>query len=553
MAPRLGLGPALEALLPRRPFVPLRRKAGLGRRSESTSDASAPPADPRTKLEKALTGLKKHASAHVNLARLQLALCNLRQQPGRESIRIAVLGFPADGDGASAEPAKKLMRLVLADPLKPEEDWESQVERHDAARPLLVRVDAAAARAEPQMLEIVRKDVLPEITVSSPGLNGNNLEVLLRQTVPPAPGSSVEALEEALLVPLVDMPRSSAGTRALVATPVHKAIVVGSGIHGLMLAMSLPLAQTKAVAAVIDLSKVTVDPQELSCLPITTIDLPKAARALHLFRESVQNAVHYETLWSDSGIGAVVQHLRADAVSNVEGTTKGPVRDLISSILQNTARSIEAETAQRLLSLPSGNVPAATADSLQQGLADWAQKAHEELQEQLDLAFRGSRWRKLGWWKLFWRVDDVGMLSYEMIAQRFLPEAERGMVFFAGRMQEAGISAEQSFSDFTKHDNPLAMNGLPPGYGLYEASAVAALGIVWSLRRLQKKWEVSRAFWEADVREKGRSALRVTEDMVADVLERNIHGRTEKDDTKQELEKARELVKQAEEALSMLK
>ena len=44
--------------------------------------------------------------------------------------------------------------------------------------------------------------------------------------------------------------------------------------------------------------------------------------------------------------------------------------------------------------------------------------------------------------------------------------------------------------------------------GLYEAGAFAALGIIWSLRRMQKKWEAARSFWENEVREEGKKAVR---------------------------------------------
>ena len=50
--------------------------------------------------------------------------------------------------------------------------------------------------------------------------------------------------------------------------------------------------------------------------------------------------------------------------------------------------------------------------------------------------------------------------------------------------------------------------------GLYEAGAVAAFGLVWSLRRMQKKWETARKFWEGEVREEGRKAVRAVEGVV---------------------------------------
>lgn len=50
------------------------------------------------------------------------------------------------------------------------------------------------------------------------------------------------------------------------------------------------------------------------------------------------------------------------------------------------------------------------------------------------------------------------------------------------------------------------------GVGIPEAGAAATLGLVWSLRRLQRKWEESRRVWEDEVRERGRVVLRFAEE-----------------------------------------
>jgi hypothetical protein len=81
--------------------------------------------------------------------------------------------------------------------------------------------------------------------------------------------------------------------------------------------------------------------------------------------------------------------------------------------------------------------------------------------------------------------------------------------------------------------------------GLYECGAVAALGVVWSLRRMQGKWETARKFWEGEVREEGRKAVRGVESVVGDVLitsQPSLGGDAE-------LQKAQEAVDRAEAAL----
>ena len=91
------------------------------------------------------------------------------------------------------------------------------------------------------------------------------------------------------------------------------------------------------------------------------------------------------------------------------------------------------------LSAQAAQIPSSPPEKLQSQLADWAETAHSELQQQLDLAFSSGRWRKLSWWKLFWRVDDVAMLTTDILNQRFLPKSERSAIFLAGRMKEAGV------------------------------------------------------------------------------------------------------------------
>jgi hypothetical protein len=53
-----------------------------------------------------------------------------------------------------------------------------------------------------------------------------------------------------------------------------------------------------------------------------------------------------------------------------------------------------------------------------------------------------------------------------------------------------------------------------PSVSLFEAGAVAALGLVFSLRRMQTLWEGARSKWRVDVREEGRRTLKGTEEGV---------------------------------------
>lgn len=81
---------------------------------------------------------------------------------------------------------------------------------------------------------------------------------------------------------------------------------------------------------------------------------------------------------------------------------------------------------------------------------------------------------------------------------------------------------------------------------------MAALGIVYSLGRMQKKWETARDFWEGEVREEGRKAIRAAEESAAGVLDGTQQDKKLAQRLK-ELEDASEVVAKAEDALARLK
>jgi hypothetical protein len=246
----------------------------------------------------------------------------------------------------------------------------------------------------------------------------------------------------------------------------------------------------------------------------------------------------------------------------------------------------------------------------------WAEKSHTELRDELDEAFSARNWHKLSWWKLLWRVDDVTMLSQEIIERRWLISAEKSSIFLAGRMAQAGFPEElpkvlvqheipitttetaptldnqptnlstevrksQPWSDTiaTAREELIAAN-VPPLQALaqrlilqtmsttslsgalsallwissscsvFEASAVAALGLTFSLRRMQKLWEGARESWQGTVREEGRRTLKGTEDLVRLIVRSKEQGRVQVDEGALERRQAREAVKAVREALA---
>lgn len=578
--------------------------------STLASPAGPTPNDVRKDLSTALFNLQKHAPNYVNLSRIQLALRNLSQPPGEEAIRVAVLGMTA-GPTSGHTAAKDLLRAILADPLVSEQQWETQLQAYDATQPLVIRVGREEEATHSPLTVARRDELLPEIGVSSPGLDGHNLEVLLMATNPfdNTAGTSIEAAEEAVLVPMVDIP-SNTGRYTPVSTPVHKALIVGDGILGAASLVSSPVLQEDAmVSAAVNFPTTNLGDQ--AGYPFKVVDVNTALHALSLFRASVANATDYEHLWFQSNIPSVTAWLKNSLISEA-GVTKAPVRSLISSILRNTIASVEAEEARILSTALTTKVSSHSIENLDKALGDWAQEAHTELQSSLDAAFTSRRWRALGWWKLFWRVDDISLLTSEMLSHRFLPEAERGIIYFTGRIREAGLVHEseleptypgpivaetggstqtptqelagkwpthipytrgyllektipalqalaqrlvvQSISTSAGMGSLSALLYISQWTGIYEAGSVAALGIVWSLRRLQKKWETARSYWEGEVREEGRKAVRATEASVGEVFERaKVREGIEDKAEMQEVRRVRQLVAVAEDALARLR
>jgi hypothetical protein len=553
----------------------------------------------------------------VNVSRLQLALRGLNQAPGQETIRIAILGI-ADG-GESLRKAKQLLRSVVADPLTDEEAWERLlVEDRSSSRPLLLSIGDESGEPEQnnRLVQVLR--------VSSPMLNGHRLEIMVLEMDPPSIGAAgeEEGYENAALVPTMEIPTSHTGRYTPVTTPVHKALVIADGIIGAASLISYPIDSNRdMIGTAVDL-RIT---DQHSNIPFYVIDVEKGTESLRLLRESVHNSLEYERNWSASGLPAISDWLKT-GTSPTPGTMKSSLRSMIDSILQNTGRALQAEQSRKLSAALSRRLSSAELDSLRQGLSQWAERAHNELRDQLDIAFEGQRWRKLGWWKLFWRVDDISMIASDILGQRFLTNAEKEIIYLAGRIEESGIFKyiPMTFSENWAYkpvsDRPVESGPPPPtirglmgtprddepvksqpkpwplhipatrtflsvdsipalqalaqkllfqslttsaftaalagliyistvSTSLYEAGAVAALGIIWSLKRMQGKWETARKFWEGEVREEGRKAVRGVEGAVGSVLtqtDRPLEGA-------REFDLANEALRRAETALRACK
>lgn len=570
-------------------------------------------------LRTALLDLQRDAGAYTNISRLQLALRSIEahdgQQLGHETIRVGIVAL--SGQGHSGQKARELVRLLLADPLKREEDWERSLVNHKG--PVLLRI----GQHNGEQIEGQNR-LIKELNISSPTLNGHQLEILvLDGEVLGATEESVVDVADRLLTPIIDIPVSTTGRYSPIATPVHKTLIVGDGIYGGARLLKLPMELNRGqIASTVDLPGFVHE--EDATLPIQPLDLRLGGAALGIFRQSVERAMDYEEHWTASNLPLIQQWLKS-GTSPHEGM-KGSTEGLIVSILESTEHRISRQEAQHLASILSSKLQGETVEQLNKDLTTWSENAHTELRDSLDAAFNGPHWKALSWWKLFWRVDDISAITSDMVNSRFLQNSEDELIYLSGKLQQAGVfdalpstnpldtaaqptgikdthgGASWAYIETPKSPNlaqaaaaedlnlrkagevvaatptaaplegPVAVPAIKASpwplhiavtrrglssttiprlqalaqallaqtvatsfaasafsglifatnlsVGLYEAGAVAALGTVLSMGRMQKRWEAARKWWEGEAREEGRRALVSSEGIMRDVLQK---------------------------------
>lgn len=453
-------------------------------------------------------------------------------------------------------------------------------------------------------------------------LQSHNLEVLVStinvNVAAPVPHVSTESSIESLLVPKLQ----ATSARGLpVPYPVHKTLVLGEGIDSAIAFGRFSadgLDETENVVKVaVDLPVPSTESKPDPHAESAPINIEVGAKALDSFRESIKNSTSYERGWFQSGLPTLSQWL----VQDLQGSDaiKPPMKTLITSVADDVEANVtKADTArlQKLASVPTDQDVTA---SIVVHLENWAEKSHTELRDQLDDAFAAKNWHKLAWWKLLWRVDDVTMISSELLERRWLVSAEKDSIYLAGRMNQAGFPDEiqrpvaANIPEVTTQDtaptaeNPrtdlstnvrkpipwneqissarieLINDTVPPlqalaqrlilqtfsttsissaasallyasvsSFSVFEASAVAALGFTFSLRRMQKLWEGAREAWESTVREEGRRTLKSTEESVRYVISNDGKKEVAEDEDVIERRAAREAVKKVREALERM-
>ncbi|KAH8731945.1 hypothetical protein GQ44DRAFT_670644 [Phaeosphaeriaceae sp. PMI808] len=558
--------------------IPSATLANLRARSASTHVSPTainlrPNIPPRNKeLHNALSALTDTAKTHVNISRLQLALQGLAAQDA--VTRVAILGLN------SQVSAQQLARLLLADPLGVEEHWENELGKivDGNEKAVLLKYGDEADPNNPTPLYRV-------LSVPSRVLRSHNLEILvstLNINVPNSVTSTTESFKESVLMPKLQAPSTSG---VLVLYPVHKTLIFGEGLDS---AIEFGRFSSDNIEDLNDLLKVAINlpaPSEETDLGAqtgsTAVNVRAGAAALTTFRESIQNAVAYEKGWYQSGLPSLTTWLTQDLQPS--SPIRPVMKTFISSILDDIDTSIAKEDAaqlQKLTLLPNDQEISA---SVTNHLETWAEKSHTELRDELDDAFSTRNWHKLAWWKLLWRVDDVSMISSEILERRWLVSAEKSSIYLAGRMNQAGFPDEMPINAIpeaiTQDTTPTSKNPITdistevyestpwpehiaaartsiiaetipplqalaqrlilqtfsttsissalsallyismPTFSLFEASAAGFLGLMFSLRRMQKLWEGARESWEGTVREEGRRTLKRTEEVVRLIIQ----------------------------------
>lgn len=378
-------------------------------------------------LYAALTDVQKKASTQTNLSRLQLALQALESE--NPPTRVAILGLNV------ADTARQIARLLLADALEAEGSWEAQLtnDKDDYRNGLLIRYGHPPNSSLPQP-----RTSVPTLHIPSDVLQKKNVEILISSinTDSPELATNKSTTSDAFLSPIVGTPTSASGRQVLINQPVHRTLVVANGLDELI-SISEILASTK-FSSILDRSMVNVAVE----LPNTSVpadetntiilDTTKAKQGLAAIRRSLSEASTYERNWNTSGLPTLTTWLS-------DATSPSTKQALISSLLQSTSANLRSQALISSSAASSSSISPPSHSSLDEAITSFSRSAHTELQSSLISAWSSRNWRKLSWWKLFWRVDDVGLIISDLVTNAWLPNTEKAVFELSGRLKQVGV------------------------------------------------------------------------------------------------------------------
>ena len=434
-----------------------------------------------------------------------------------------------------------------------------------------------------------RHPLIKTFSLPANSLRTHNLEILI-QTIPDISGIGASGVEaEAFLVPSLEL-ESPIGRIPSAPFPVHRSIVYANGLQE---ASKLPQnSPVQMIKSVIDASWTNLQEDSVADRGLNPINLALAESAISSIRISSQDGLKYEHEWFGSGLAGVSAWLFTGADGKPDGL-KSDLRQLVETICYNAERAITQQEASESQRQAKVAISIPTRDSFDRDIAHWAEFAHTELRNRLDRWFSSRSWKKMAWWKLVWRVDDISSITSDVLQRNWLVEAEKGMIWLFGRFEQAGLKnpEKQVRRPPAKLDLPQIRSGAFPGLPLvpglvaiapsdlepeitppkstipswpqsisrartflstttipplqalaqrllletfsttvatsslsalvymslsspsfYEAGTIAALGFVYSLRRLQGRWGRAKDEWEKSIREEGIRVLRYIEE-----------------------------------------
>ena len=415
-----------------RPILRRRRASSLASSTAVNATKAIPP--PNKPLHDALSQLKKKAFAQVNLSRLQLALQGLESES--PTTRVAVLSLYV------STTARRLVRLLLADALNADESWEKQLhsDHEDYTEGLLIRY------GDPQDSSLQQpKYGLSTLLIPASVLQRNNIEILVSSinvpTVPGVRGNDVSTSSDAFLSPAVSTPSSSSGRLSRINQPVHKSLIIAKNIDeliGIAELMSSSKFSSASEAKMVDVAVNLEGDFENELGRTALVNLKKAEEGLEAIRSSLSKATTYEHKWLESGMPGLSKWL---ALASANGTSilSKPVRNLITSLLDGASSNIKSQAIESARSAEHRRISSNTRATLEQAITEFSYQAHAELQSGLAAAWSSRNWRKLAWYKLFWRVDDVSLIVTDLISNAWLPQSEKSVYELSGRLLQAGI------------------------------------------------------------------------------------------------------------------
>ena len=241
------------------------------------------------------------------------------------------------------------------------------------------------------------------------------------------------------LVPSLDINNSFQGQTSSVTYPVHKSLVYCDTLQQLIMTNHEDEeSEIAMIHQVVDGSWAALQTSSKEDSAISPINLSLGEVAVDSFRQSLENSVKFEHAWFDSGMPAIASWL-VEGTSTPPHTLKPSVWRLSNLILRNAFRKIQESEATKTKEAKTTSISTASLSVLEQGVSYWAESAHNELRNRLDGAFASKSWNKTRWWKLLWRVDEVGLIATDLLQRAWLVDAEKEMIWMFGRVHQSGI------------------------------------------------------------------------------------------------------------------